>query len=196
MLLICLLWHERFARPLARSEPKPAALHRFPRSDRHQPGNPDQIICDQVEQEVSRNPRDPAMLGLAHRAVLLAPAENALDHRAAGLRHAVTAMPRGAAIDGAMPPLAGLSFGVVARHMRRHSRFAQRGHMLGSIIGLVLARCDAPPAKPFRSIRSTPIGGTRARQGQLPNLSAPMLRPWSITDRAVTVSRGTCSEVP
>jgi hypothetical protein len=47
------------------------------------------------------------MFGLAHRAVLSAPTENAFGHRPAGLRHAVALVPRGAAVDGALATLAG-----------------------------------------------------------------------------------------
>ena len=47
-------------------------------------------------------PADAAMFGLAHRAVLLAPTEDAFDHRAARLRHAVAFVPRGASVDGAL----------------------------------------------------------------------------------------------
>ena len=48
----------------------------------HQLGDADQVVGDQIEHEVSGDADDPAMLGLAHRAMLLAPAEDALDHRA------------------------------------------------------------------------------------------------------------------
>lgn len=38
--------------------------------------------------------------GLAHRAVLLAPAKDALDHLTASLRHAVALVSRGSCVDG------------------------------------------------------------------------------------------------
>ena len=48
------------------------------------------------------------MLGLAHGAMLLAPAKDAFDLRASRLRHVIARVPRGARVDGAFPPLAGL----------------------------------------------------------------------------------------
>ena len=39
-----------------------------------------QIVGDEVEQKVACDAADTAMLGLAHRAMLLAPAKDALDH--------------------------------------------------------------------------------------------------------------------
>jgi hypothetical protein len=48
-------------------------------------GDADQIIGDEIEQEVARNCGKAAMFGSAQRAVLLAPAEDALDHLAACL---------------------------------------------------------------------------------------------------------------
>ena len=46
-------------------------------------GNTDQVIGDQIEQEVGGDASDAAMFGLAHGAMLLAPSENAFDHRPA-----------------------------------------------------------------------------------------------------------------
>ena len=48
-------------------------------------GNADQVIGDQIEQEVGGDASDATMFGLAHGAMLLAPSENALDHRPARL---------------------------------------------------------------------------------------------------------------
>lgn len=45
--------------------------------------NADQVVGDQVEQEVGGDAGKTAMLSLAHGAVLLAPSEDALDHRPA-----------------------------------------------------------------------------------------------------------------
>ena len=50
---------------------------------RHQLGNADQIVGDQIEHEVGGDATDAAMFGLAHGAMLLAPAEDALGHRPA-----------------------------------------------------------------------------------------------------------------
>ena len=47
--------------------------------------NADQIVGDQIEQEVGRDAGDAAVLGFAHSPVLLAPTEDAFNHRAAGL---------------------------------------------------------------------------------------------------------------
>src|SRR6201990_882997 len=78
----------------------------------------DQVIGDQIEQEVGGDATDAAMFGLAHGTVLLAPTEDALDHRPARLRHAVPRMPRGSFVDGAVAGLAGFGDGLVLRHMR------------------------------------------------------------------------------
>ena len=43
--------------------------------------NANEIVGDQVEEKVGSDAGDAAMLGLAHGAVLLAPTEDALDHR-------------------------------------------------------------------------------------------------------------------
>ena len=51
-------------------------------SERQELRDADEIVGDKVEQEVAANAANAAMLGLAHRAVLLAPAKDALDHRA------------------------------------------------------------------------------------------------------------------
>src|ERR1700724_1262886 len=66
----------------------------------------DQIVGDEVQQESSGDTSNPAMLSLAHRAMLLAPAKDAFDHFAALLRHAIARVPCRAGIDRASPPLA------------------------------------------------------------------------------------------
>ena len=53
-------------------------------------GYADQVIGDQIEQEVGGDASDATMLCLAHGPMLLAPSENALDHRPSRLRHAIT----------------------------------------------------------------------------------------------------------
>src|SRR5258705_4094525 len=83
------------------------------------------------------------MFGLAHGTVLLAPTEDALDHCPARLRHAVSLMPRGSLVDGAVAGLAGSGDGLVLRHMRCHVDGAKIGHMIGSIVRLVLTGRDA-----------------------------------------------------
>ena len=74
---------------------------------RHQFGNPDQVVGDQIEQKVGGDAGDTPMLGLAHRAVLLTPTEDTLDHRPARLRHAVALVPGSAGVYGALAALAG-----------------------------------------------------------------------------------------
>ena len=110
---------------------------------RDQFGNADQVVGDQIEQEVGGDASNAAMFGLAHRAVLLAPAEDAFGHRPARLRHAITLVPRGASVDGAVAALAGCGDAVVLRHMRRDIDGPQIGHMIGDVIGLVFADRDA-----------------------------------------------------
>src|SRR5262249_13313998 len=83
------------------------------------------------------------MFGLTHRAMLLAPAEDAFNHRPARLRQAVALVPRGASVDGTLAALAGCGDAVVLCHMRRDVDRAQIGHMIGRVIGLVFAHCDA-----------------------------------------------------
>jgi len=65
------------------------------RLSRDQFGNADQVIGNQIEQEVGGDASDGAMFGLAHGAMLLAPTEDAFDHRPARLRHAMALGARG-----------------------------------------------------------------------------------------------------
>src|SRR5271165_2320508 len=89
------------------------------------------------------------MFGLAHRAVLLAPAEDAFDHRPTRLRHAIAFVPRGASVDGAPTTLAGCGDAVVLRHMRRNVDGAQMGHMVdGGIFRRSNPRDFAESGKP------------------------------------------------
>src|SRR4030095_13900699 len=84
-------------------------------------GNADQVIGDQIEQEVGGDASDATMFGLAHGAMLLAPSEDALDHRPARLRHAIALMPGRSFIDGTGAGLAGFGDGLVLCHMRRYA---------------------------------------------------------------------------
>ena len=86
---------------------------------------------------------NPAMLRLAHRAMLLAPAKDAFDHFAALLRHAIARVPCRAGIDRACPPLADFGRAIVLRHMRRDVDGTQVFNMALRIIGLVRACRDA-----------------------------------------------------
>src|SRR2546421_9941605 len=101
------------------------------------------------------------MLGVAPGAVLFAPAEDAFDHRAARLRHAVALMARGACVDGA---LATSGAGAVElRHMRCDVEGAQLGDMFGGVIGLVLTGRDVPAGLlgfgSAHRLRSAALGG-------------------------------------
>ena len=104
--------------------------------------NADQVIGDQIEQEVGGDARDATMFGLAHSAMLLAPSENALDHRPARLRHAI---PRCRVVRSSMALLRFLPVLVTAWlcHMRRHADGAKIGDMIGRIVRLVLTGRDA-----------------------------------------------------
>src|SRR5882672_2215353 len=103
------------------------------------------------------------MFGLAHRAMLLAPSENALDHRPARLRHAVPLMPRGSFVDGAVAVLAGFGDSLVLCHMRRHADGAKIGDMIGGIVRLALTGRDAAAggfaSRLQRGLRSPAFGG-------------------------------------
>jgi len=47
---------------------------------RSQPGDPDKVVGDQIEQEVGGDASRASMFGLAHGSVLLAPAEDTFGH--------------------------------------------------------------------------------------------------------------------
>src|SRR5262249_52344639 len=102
------------------------------------------------------------MFGLAHRAVLLAPAEDAFGHFAASLRDLVADVASRTRIDRTPAPLAGLGEAVVLRNMRRDVHPAQRRNVIAGVVGFVLADGDALLA--FGSflehgLRSAPWGG-------------------------------------
>src|SRR5258708_22816574 len=105
-------------------------------------GYADQVIGDQIEQEVGGDASDAAMFSLAHGAVLLAPSEDALDHRSARLRHAITLMPGGSFIDGTGARLAGFGDGLCLSHMRRHAPGPKVGHVTATLVRLVLTSRD------------------------------------------------------
>src|SRR6201981_485350 len=86
---------------------------------------------------------DTSMFGLAHRAVLLAPAEDALGHLSAGLRDLIADVTGGARIDRAPAPLAGLGEAVVLRDVRRHADLAQRRNVVAGVVSLFLTDGDA-----------------------------------------------------
>ena len=83
------------------------------------------------------------MFCLAHRTVLLAPTEDAFDHRTARLRHSIAFVSRGAFVDSALATFAGLGGAIVLRYMRCDVAGAKIGHMIGGVIGLVRTGRDA-----------------------------------------------------
>ena len=119
---------------------------RSPGSGGQELGDSDEVVGDQVEHEVGVDGSDAAMLGLAHGAALLAPAEEALDHGPAGLGDAIADVTGGALVDGAGPASAGPGRGIVLRDVRRDIHAAQGAHVISAVIGLVLAHRYAPAA--------------------------------------------------
>ena len=112
--------------------------------------NADEIIGDQVEEEVGSDAGDAAMLGLAHGAVLLTPTEDALDHRAAGLRHAIAGVPGGAPVDGATPATG------VLRDVRRDLSPTQLGYIAPGVVTLLAPKVRR--WKPRSRASSTSLG--------------------------------------
>src|ERR1700709_247616 len=104
------------------------------------------------------------MFGLAHGAMLLAPSEDALGHRPARLRHAISRMPRGSFVDGAVAVLASFGDGLVLCHMRCHADGAKIGDMIGGIVCLVLTGRDTAAcgfaSRLQHGLRSPAFGGT------------------------------------
>ena len=70
-------------------------------SYRHQFRDAYQIVGNQVEHEIGADAGNAAVLGLAHGAVLLAPAEDAFNHFAPCLRFQITVMARRSAVPSA-----------------------------------------------------------------------------------------------
>ena len=97
------------------------------------------------------------MLGLAHRPVLLAVAEDAFDHRAAALRHAIALMPCGAPVDGAFALASSLGRRVVLRHVRRHPSVAQRRYKIGGVVSLIRTVSMAREISPFVANEISPV---------------------------------------
>src|SRR5262249_3977916 len=83
-------------------------------------------------------------LGLAHGTVLLAPAEDALDHGPARLGDAVTDVTGGALVEGAGAAPTGFALNIILRHVRRDVHLAERGHVIAAVIGFVLAARNGP----------------------------------------------------
>src|SRR5262249_19108419 len=106
--------------------------------------NAHEIVGDEIEHEVGSDGCDASMFGLAHRVMLLAPAEDAFGHFATGLRDLVADAAGRARFDRTPAPLAGLGEAVVLRNMRRDAHPAQRRNVIAGVVGFVLADCDAP----------------------------------------------------
>ncbi len=83
------------------------------------------------------------MPGLAHRAMLLAPSEDAFGHLSTSLRDLIAAVASRARIDRAPTPLASLGEAVVLRNMRCDAHAAQRRNVVAGVVSLVLADGDA-----------------------------------------------------
>src|SRR6266436_5414513 len=114
------------------------------------------------------------MFGLAHRAVLLAPAEDAFDHRPTRLRHAIAFVPRGASVDG-----------------------AQVGHMVSRVIGLIFAYRDAAAGLPGfgleHGLRGAALGSAIGERDHAAHAGSPWWRgPYS---RASPLARWPCGRV-
>jgi hypothetical protein len=103
----------------------------------------DQAVGDEIQQKCSGDTSNAAVLGLAHCAMLFAPAEDTFDHLSSLLRLVITPMPRRAAIDRASSPLAGFGRALVLRHMRRDADGTQVFDMVFRVIGLVRADRNA-----------------------------------------------------
>jgi hypothetical protein len=71
-------------------------------------GNTHEIVGDEIEHEICSDSCDTSVFGLAHRAVLLAPAEDTFGHLSTSLRDLVTHVACRARIDRAATPLASL----------------------------------------------------------------------------------------
>src|SRR5437016_2626779 len=94
------------------------ACKQTPPSRGNEPGDAYEIVGDEVEHEVCSDGCDTSMLGLAHRAMLLAPAEDAFGHLSTSLGDLVADVASGARIDRAPAALAGLGEAIVLRNMR------------------------------------------------------------------------------
>ena len=79
------------------------ACRQTPPSRGNELGNAHEIVGDEIEHEVPSDSCDAPMLGLAHRAVLLAPSEDAFGHLSTSLRDLVA--------DVACPPALFLAAG-------------------------------------------------------------------------------------
>ena len=119
------------------------ACKQTPPSRGNEPGDAYEIVGDEVEHEVCSDGCDTSMLGLANRAMLLAPAEDAFGHLSTSLRDLVADVASCARIDRAPAALAGLGEAIVLRNMRCDAHPAQRRNMVAGVVGLVLADSDA-----------------------------------------------------
>ena len=102
-----------------------------------------EIVGDEIENEICSDSCDTSMFGLAHRAVLLAPAEDTFGHLSTNLRDLVTHVACRARIDRALTPLASLGEAIVLRNMRCDAHAAQCRNVIAGVVSFVLADGDA-----------------------------------------------------
>src|SRR5450759_1332637 len=88
-------------------------------------------------------PQMPRCLVLRIVPCCLPPTEDTFDHGATRLRHSIALVPGGAFVDGALAIFAGFGRPIVLRYMRCDVAGTKIGHMIGGVIGLVFAGCDA-----------------------------------------------------
>jgi hypothetical protein len=79
--------------------------------------NADQVKGNQIEQEVGGDASDATMFGLAHGHAAC-PIQKCARPRPARLRHAISRMPRGPFVDGAVAGLAGFGGGQILQRYR------------------------------------------------------------------------------
>ena len=149
-----------------------------PRSGGYELGNAHEIVGDEIEHKVGSDGCDTSVLCLAHRAVLLTPAEDALGHLSASLRDLIADVTGGARIDCAATPRAGLGEAVVNdlhgdnNKLGMQISLTERGNMVAGV-GYTPNAHDVPArrwtAPHFRLARTAPAATGRA---------APKAPPW------------------
>src|ERR1700732_4525231 len=131
----------------------------------------DQVVGDEVQQESFPDTSNPAMLSLAHRAMLLAPAKDAFDHFAALLRHAIARVPCRAGIDRSSPPLPDFGRAIVLRHMRRDVDGSRVEEGRGGLGHAATLRFPSPLIKPDMQISRIRLSDWLSRKAHAGALS-------------------------
>lgn len=103
----------------------------------------DEVVADEIEPDVCGDVVRAPQLGLAHRAVLLTPTQNAFNYLAAGLRPGVAEVPCCSPVTGASPVR------VVLRDMRRDVLRAHAFDVFFDVVGLIPTRSDALSRRSF-----------------------------------------------